>query len=161
MKAIVFDWGDTVMRNFPDKQGPMYTWDTVLWVPGMKNVLESLKNNYILVIATNAGESDTDAMKRALRRIDAEKYFRYFFSSKDLGVEKPDKRFFLRIAENIDVEPEDMMMVGNSYEKDIIGASIAGMKTVYFNEKKRFGDFIHADFIIYSMEELLLAISRL
>ncbi|MDD4847240.1 MAG: HAD-IA family hydrolase [Bacteroidales bacterium] len=161
MKAIIFDWGDTVMRDFPEKPGPMYTWDTVLWIPGMKNVLESLKNNYTLIIATNAGESDTDAMKRALRRIDAEKYFRYFYSSKDLGVEKPDKRFFINIATEVGIDPEDMMMVGNSYEKDIIGASIAGMKTVFFNEKRRFGDFIHADFIIYSMEDLSLVVSRL
>lgn len=161
MKAIIFDWGDTVMRDFPDKPNPMYTWDTVMWVPGVKNALEELKNRYILVIATNAAASDTDAMKRALRRIDAEKYFRYFFSSKDLGVEKPNKNFFLNIAEKIDVEPGEIMMVGNSYEKDIIGASIAGMKTVFFNEKRKFGEFVHADFIIYSMEDLLLAVSRL
>lgn len=161
MKAIIFDWGDTVMRDFPDKPNPMYTWDTVMWIPGVKNVLEELKNRYILVIATNATISDTDAMKRALRRIDAEKYFRFFFSSKDLGVEKPNKNFFLSIAEKIEEKPEDIMMVGNSYEKDIIGASIAGMKTVFFNEKRRFGEFVHADFIIYSMEDLSLVVNRL
>jgi len=27
IKALIFDWGDTVMRDFPDCKGPMADWE--------------------------------------------------------------------------------------------------------------------------------------
>ena len=29
MKHIVFDWGDTLMRDFPGTPGPMYMWERI------------------------------------------------------------------------------------------------------------------------------------
>ncbi len=46
-------------------------------------------------------------------------------------------------------------MVGNLYEKDIIGAKAAGMTTVWFNEHDIQGDFPLADHIINDMRQLL------
>jgi putative hydrolase of the HAD superfamily len=154
IQALIFDWGDTIMRDFPGKQGPMYLWDHVEWIPGTEKALKLMQEKYIMVIATNAGQSDTEAMKRALQRIGAEKYFNYFFSSKDLKFEKPDIRFFMSIAEQIGVLPEHCAMIGNLYEKDIIGAKQCGMFTVLFDEKQSEGKFELADRMISSMDEL-------
>ncbi len=154
IKALIFDWGDTVMRDFPEKEGPMYLWDRVGWIPNAELALQQLYNKYIIVIATNAGQSDTQAMIRALERVGAERYFRYFFSSKDLGYEKPDVRFFETIANKIGVKPEHCAMIGNLYEKDITGAKQCGMFTVLFNEKQTEGDYPLADKVICGMEEL-------
>ncbi|HNZ43060.1 MAG TPA: HAD family hydrolase [Bacteroidales bacterium] len=155
IKALIFDWGDTIMRDFPEKPGPMHTWDKVEWIPGAENLLKTVSKNFIMVIATNAGASDTVAMIKALRRVGADKYFSHFYSSKELGYDKPDVRFFTVIAEHIGITPEHCLMTGNLYEKDIVGAKASGMKTVLFNEKKSEGDFSQADAVIHSMEELI------
>jgi FMN phosphatase YigB (HAD superfamily) len=154
IQALIFDWGDTVMRDFPEKEGPMVQWDHVEWIPGAEEALQQLHESYIMVIATNAGQSDTDAMKKALQRVGAERYFQYFFSSKDLKYEKPDARFFRSITEQIGVLPVHCAMIGNLYEKDIVGAKQCGMFTVLFNEKQAEGDFVMADKVIHSMDEL-------
>ncbi|HNW89109.1 MAG TPA: HAD family hydrolase [Bacteroidales bacterium] len=155
IKALIFDWGDTIMRDFPEKSGPMYTWDKVEWIPGVQETLEEVYQQYIVVIATNAGASNTDDMIKALERVGAEKYFSYFFSSKDLGYEKPDVRFFSTIAEQIGVPPENCLMTGNLYNKDIVGAKACGMKTVFFDEKRTNGYYPDVDLIIHSFEELI------
>jgi len=155
VKALIFDWGDTIMRDFPGNPGPMHTWDTVEWVPGAEKLLKTVNKKFIMVIATNAGASDTLAMIKALRRVGADKYFTHFYSSKELGYEKPDTRFFTVIAQHIGVAPEHCLMIGNLYEKDIVGAKACGMKTVLFNEKSLPGEFGQADAVIYSLDELI------
>ncbi len=154
VQALIFDWGDTIMRDFPEKDGPMYTWDHVEWIPGAEEALRQLHNKFIMVIATNAGQSDTGAMKKALQRIGALPYFAYFFSSKDLKFEKPDVRFFECIAKQIGVLPENCAMIGNLYEKDIVGARQCGMFTVLFDEKMIGGNFEKADKVINNMDDL-------
>jgi len=52
-------------------------------------------------------------------------------------------------------------MIGNSYEKDIEGAKAAEIKTVFFNENQLEGNFEKADYVIYSMDDLKVAIEQL
>jgi putative hydrolase of the HAD superfamily len=155
IRAVIFDWGDTVMRDFPEMPGPMFTWPHVELVPGILPVLTHASSHYICVIATNAGCSDTEAMRRALQRLDVEQYFHHFFSSKDLGFEKPDPRFFHAIANSLGVDKNDCVMIGNSYEKDIHGAHVAGMRTVFFNENAAAGHYPSADTIIKHIDQLM------
>lgn len=156
IKAIIIDWGDTIMRDFPLKSGAMYTWEDVCFIPGAKNVLEFVnKYNFICCIATNAGVSNTQSMIKALERIEAKEYFQYFFSSKDLGVEKPHIAFFEKICNNINCFPEECLMIGNSYEKDIIGAKRARLSTIFFNENREKGCFPLADYIVFDMIETI------
>lgn len=114
-----------------------------------------------MCIASNAGFSDAGLMTEALKRVGAEKYFRHFFTSKDLGYEKPDERFFTAITDKINVDSEYCVMIGDSYQKDISGAKTVGMKTVLFNEKKIISDFSCADVVIISMQELPDAINQI
>ena len=37
--CILFDWGDTLMRVFPEFEGPMFTWPRVEVVSGIKETL--------------------------------------------------------------------------------------------------------------------------
>ena len=53
IKAIVFDWGDTVMRDFPF-EGAMKDWPFVAAIPGIEDTLAELKKKYILVMGSNA-----------------------------------------------------------------------------------------------------------
>lgn len=161
IRFLLWDWGDTVMRDYPGIPGPMCDWDHVEWIPGAEYALTKLSAIYPCCIATNPGQSDTAAVIRALQRIGADKYFTSFYSSKDLGFEKPDPRFFAEIADRAGFERADCVMIGNNYNKDIEGAHAAGMATVFFNESGSAGKFPDADIIIERMEELPEAIARL
>ncbi len=161
IKTIIFDWGDTVMRDFPELKKPMFTWEHVEYIPDIEQALQILHKKYTMVIATNAGQSDTAAMIKALERVGAEQYFGFFFSSKDLGFEKPDIRFFTTIAERIHTKPEECIMIGNLYDKDITGAKNAGMKTILFDEKSSGDEYPKADLVIHSMKFLVKAVECL
>jgi putative hydrolase of the HAD superfamily len=154
IKAIIFDWGNTVMRDFPEIKGPMCFWDHVEYIPFVEENLKTLYEKYIMCIASNAGYSDASLMKEALKRVGAEKYFHHFFTSKDLGAEKPDKRFFDAITKKINITPAECVMIGDNYQKDICGAKAVGMSTIFFNEKNESGDYTDADAVIVSMQEL-------
>jgi putative hydrolase of the HAD superfamily len=154
IKAIIFDWGDTLMRDFPELQGPMYLWEQNELIEGVSELLDAISGKYELCVATNAGDSNTESMIKALERVNIAHYFQYSFSSNDLGYKKPDVKFFTSICKHIGVLPENCVMIGNLYDKDIIGAKEAGMMTVFFNEKKLKGDFEKADHIVFRMEEI-------
>jgi putative hydrolase of the HAD superfamily len=154
MKTLIFDWGDTVMRDFPELKTPMFTWEHVELIPDVEEALNILSKQYMLVIATNAGQSNTAAMIKALKRVGVEKYFTYFFSSKDLGYEKPDPNFFITIANTIKCDVNECVMIGNLYEKDIVGAKDAGMNTILFDERNLNNLNPKANFVIYSMKDL-------
>ena len=49
VKALIFDWGDTVMRDYALK-GPMHKWDKVNLIPGVEELLESVQEKYICII---------------------------------------------------------------------------------------------------------------
>ncbi|MCF8348586.1 MAG: HAD hydrolase-like protein [Bacteroidales bacterium] len=153
-KALIFDWGDTIMRDY-NLPGPMHSWEKVAWIPGAEEALKALQNNYTLIIATSANHSNTSDMKTPLAMVGADKYFDLFFSQIELGVAKPDPRFFSQTALLSGFKPESCTMIGNLYEKDIVGAKTAGMTTIFFNETKREGPFPLADHIIHHMNELI------
>jgi len=153
ISALIFDWGDTVMRDY-NLPGPMAAWEKVAYILGAQQVLESLSGKFTCIIATNANHSGTGEMIDALKRVGADKYFHHFFSSKDLGYQKPDPRFFGSIVDKLGFEPGNCVMIGNLYEKDIVGAKAAGMQTVLFDEKNQNLDFPDADLVIHHMDEL-------
>lgn len=154
ISALIFDWGDTVMRDY-NLPGLMAAWDKVAYIPGAQKVLESLSGKFTCIIATSANHSGTNEMIDALKRVGADKYFHHFFSSKDLGYQKPDLRFFSSIVEKLGLQPENCVMIGNLYEKDIVGAKLAGMQTILFDEKQQNHNFPDADVVIYHLDELI------
>ncbi|MBK9290304.1 MAG: HAD family hydrolase [Bacteroidetes bacterium] len=147
IKAFVFDWGDTVMRDF-GLPGPMSGWPRVEWMPGAEEALSYLSGRYVCIIATGASHSDVPEMKKALAMVGADKYFRHFFSRFEIGFDKPDVRFFQNVLKLSGFQPHEAVMVGNLYEKDIIGAKAAGMTTIWLNEHAITGSFPMADHII-------------
>ncbi len=153
IKTLIFDWGDTIMRDF-DEPGSMSGWKQVAWIPGAEESLKVLSKQYTCIIATSASHSDVAEMKMALARVGADQYFHLFFSRKELGFAKPDPRFFAAVLQKSEAKAESSVMIGNLYEKDIVGAKTAGLKTVFFNEHKLIGDFPDADLIITHMNQL-------
>ncbi|OIP03815.1 MAG: hypothetical protein AUJ97_03815 [Bacteroidetes bacterium CG2_30_32_10] len=155
VKAIIFDWGDTLMRDFKQYSGPMAYWEKVELIEGAEHLLKSLSQNYVLCVATNAGDSDTSLMIKALERGNIHHYFKYFFSSKDLGYSKPNPLFFKTIASYMNFAPQECMMIGNDYNKDIEGALSIGMKAIHFNETQSIVNNSKADYTVFKLKEII------
>jgi putative hydrolase of the HAD superfamily len=153
IKVLVFDWGDTIMRDF-GFEGPMAKWPKVAWIPGAEELLRHVYMNYRCIIATSADHSDVNDMRMALQRVGAEQYFHHFYSQIELGFKKPHPRFFSEVLKLSGFEPHESMMIGNLYDKDIIGAKEIGMTTVLFNEQLSQGDFPLADYEIQNFSQL-------
>ncbi len=59
------------------------------------------------------------------------KYCDVILGTEALGALKPDSYSFIKMAEQLGVEPSKILYVGNSYKYDVVGAHNAGMKTAY------------------------------
>jgi FMN phosphatase YigB (HAD superfamily) len=133
IEAVVFDWGDTVMRDFRVYEGPMACWPRVEAVAGAKDALRALHPRHRLALATNASESDEALVRRALGRVGLDSFFELVFVSSALGVEKPDPRFFAGVLAGLRLPPPQVVIVGDNYDNDVRGAKAAGLWTVWFN----------------------------
>jgi putative hydrolase of the HAD superfamily len=56
--------------------------------------------------------------------------FDHLAISGEVGIEKPDPRFFLGALEAIGVQPERAVHVGDLYEVDVVGAREAGLEAI-------------------------------
>ena len=59
-----------------------------------------------------------------------------FFSHREVsghhGYRKPDVRLFLRACEDLGVEPDECVMVGDRIDNDVVPAKLLGMSTILF-----------------------------
>jgi len=97
---------------------------------GVLPLLNDLRGKYNLGLLTN-GPSDMQWEKIDLLGLKA--YFDTITVSGDTGIHKPDTRVFSGLLQRMNSPANRALYVGNSYEMDIIGASDAGMFSVWVN----------------------------
>lgn len=135
LTTLVFDWGNTLMVNFPQFSGQMVTWPEVAAVEGADQTLAALQSTFRLAVGTNAYESRSHArpVRQALARVGLERHFKAVFTAADLGSLKPDPAFFHGIEGILGCTPAQAAMVGDSYQDDVMGAHQAGWTAIWFN----------------------------
>lgn len=117
-----------------------------------KLTLALLDNEYRLGLVSNYyGNVET-----VLKEIDLRKYFKVAIDSTLVGVRKPDKKIFQLALYRLGANAKETMVVGDSYENDILPAKQLGCTTVWLNGKSWNGqsDTSSADIIINSLKEL-------
>ena len=84
-----------------------------------------------------------------------EHYFEIIIVSGEVGIGKPDPRIFDLALEQLNVEPEKAVMVGDSLSRDIHGAQKAGGKEIWINrcERESENDIV-PDIQIKALDEL-------
>ncbi|WP_395686029.1 HAD family hydrolase [Caenimonas koreensis] len=87
--------------------------------------LEHLAQRFPLVSISN-GNADVG-------RVGLARFFRASISAREFGVGKPDPRIFLAAAGAIDVQPEDVLHIGDDATLDVLGALNAGMQAGWVN----------------------------
>jgi putative hydrolase of the HAD superfamily len=61
------------------------------------------------------------------------RFFRAVLISEELGLAKPDPRFFLRAAEAAGLPRSELLCVGDNPSADIVGARTAGIAGCWYN----------------------------
>lgn len=70
---------------------------------------------------------------RKIRKLGIDKYIDCIVSSEEVGREKPDPRMFELCLKKLNIQPEEVIYIGDSFKKDIIGAQNVGIKSFWFN----------------------------
>ncbi|MYL61601.1 HAD-IA family hydrolase, partial [Virgibacillus halodenitrificans] len=94
-------------------------------------VLDELKNNYPLVLLTN-GSPELQFTKLDITP-ELQSYFEHIVISGAFGRGKPDVSIFNHVLDLLKLSKEEVMMVGDNLHTDILGASKAGIDSVWVN----------------------------
>lgn len=100
---------------------------------GAIDLLDYLKVNYDLHIITN-GFHEVQHLK--LRNSGILSYFKTITTSDEVGVKKPNPLVFKKALQKANVEAGRSIMIGDTFEADILGAEAVGMQTLFYNYRK-------------------------
>lgn len=105
-----------------------YTWKSF---PEVEGVLRELDDMGLPMAVLTNGESTQQNLK--LSQLGIAHYFELVLASDELLEFKPHPSSFLSISSFFGVEPHEVMYVGDNLEIDVIGATSAGLRTIWIN----------------------------
>lgn len=128
--------------------------------PEVMAVLNELRPRYKMA-AVSDGQSAWALPE--LRAVGLLGYFDPLIVSGDVGYRKPDLRLFRAALKGMGLAPSNAVFVGNDMYRDVYGAGLLGMKTVFFssNQGRKEMEGVNPDYIIYQFGELRQAIAFL
>ncbi|MEA5137578.1 YjjG family noncanonical pyrimidine nucleotidase [Arcicella rigui] len=103
-------------------------------LPNTTKVLDYLFPKYPLHIITN-GFIEIQEVKMSFGGI--KHYFREIITSQNSGYKKPDVGIFEYALDLVGAKASECIMIGDSFQSDIVGANKAGIDTVFFNPDGR------------------------
>ena len=134
INVYLFDWGDTLMIDFPGVAGKMCDWETVEAVSGAKDALAVLSQHAKIYIATGAADSTELEIQQAFERVGLNKFISGYFCKANLGLSKGTPEFLQSILSNLNISAASVAMVGDNYGKDIMPAISVGIQPIWFTE---------------------------
>jgi YjjG family noncanonical pyrimidine nucleotidase len=118
-----------------------------LLLPRAAETLDHLYGKYTLGIITN-GFDEIQSTK--MNSAGILHYFENIVTSQRAGNKKPSPEIFQFALRELGHNASDSIMVGDNLQTDILGASSAGLDTVYFNPGKK----AHAESVTHEIESL-------
>jgi putative hydrolase of the HAD superfamily len=110
-----------------------------LWVwtePGTRELLESLREAGLrLAVISNADGRVADFLETA----GLADLFEFVLDSTAVGIEKPDRRIFDLACQRLELPPDEVVYVGDTFEVDVVGARRAGIRAVLLADSPRDG----------------------
>ncbi|MDU9050392.1 MAG: HAD family hydrolase [Candidatus Electrothrix sp. Rat3] len=124
---------------------------------GVTDTIKELHQHYQLAALSDGQTAWAVPELRAVGLLD---YFSPVVVSGDHGFRKPDQRLFAMTLEAMQLQPEEVLFVGNDMYRDVFGAQQFGLKTVFFqsNQGRQKYEGTEPDYIIYNFPELLNAV---
>jgi HAD superfamily hydrolase (TIGR01509 family) len=125
----------------------------------VRPLLDDLKSSYFLGLVSNF----TGNLKTVCAELGIDIYFPLIIDSAVVGVTKPDPEIFRIAVGRSGFAPSDCVVVGDSYERDIIPGKAAGCQTIWLHGRSwKEPDITDpADYTINSIMELPAALEEL
>jgi HAD superfamily hydrolase (TIGR01549 family) len=122
-------------------------------VPTLLDMLTGM--NYLVGIITNGPVEHQWSKIRSLKLL---KHIKedYIFISDGVGVAKPNPAIFDFVSTKMEISPENMIYVGDTWRNDVIAPMKAGWQSVWYNHRRREpGTMDHPLGEIYHLMDLL------
>jgi FMN phosphatase YigB (HAD superfamily) len=153
--TVLIDWGDTVMRDYPERTAPMVEWESVEVIDGIADVLAYLHfTGRGIILATSAAISNESQIRGALARGGLAQYFSGIYCFKNTKLPKGEE-FYRYILNDLQLSASDTLMVGDGFEKDIRIPNTLGIFAVWFNPRSKESRSDNDHVTVHSMQELL------
>ena len=116
---------------------------------GAIELLEALKSRFKLLIITNGFDK---VQQFKIENSGIESFFEFVFTAEKVGFKKPHPEIFIQSLKTVNTTAEASIMIGDSFEADILGALNQGMQAIHFNSHN---EEVHTKCpIVYSLAEL-------
>jgi putative hydrolase of the HAD superfamily len=100
--------------------------------PEVPEVLRELKARYQLAVISNFD----GRLRFILEQLGISKFFAHVFISSEIGADKPDPEIFHRALKFIELEPSEVMHVGDDLERDWKSATNAGLSIFQLDRRQ-------------------------
>ena len=107
-------------------------WWRQLVDPEVVEVLENLHPRFQLAVISNFD----GRLRMILEQLGVSKFFRHVFVSSELGADKPNPEIFRRALRVIELQPNQVLHVGDDPERDWDAATSVGLSIFQLDRKK-------------------------
>ena len=123
-------------QDLKNNWGLALDYEEIYWSTLIKNMilstdsllfLQSCKKMHIDVCIVT--DMTASIQIRKLQGLGISEYIKYIVTSEEVGVEKPNPKIFQRALKKLNLELEDVIMIGDDENKDIIGSQNLGIKS--------------------------------
>lgn len=123
-----------------------------------REVVRRLAGQYKLVLVSNF-YGDIEAI---LKEFGLSSYFSGIVESSVVGVRKPDPAIYRLGVETMGFRPEEIVVIGDSFSKDIVPAKTVGCKAIWLSGPSWGNEEVDEslpDLIIHSLDEVMKALA--
>ncbi|WP_239256893.1 HAD family hydrolase [Listeria ilorinensis] len=138
LKYVIWDMGET-LNTVPNTRydfKPLTEYPEVVLRENACEVLAQVrKMGFSQAILSNTAVSDSKVVRELLGKWGVLDYFDFVHASnselEEGRPEKPDPEIFELVLEKLGITPEQAVMIGNTWESDIIGANRVGIDSIW------------------------------
>lgn len=120
-------------------------------VPGAIEILEYLRPTYRLFILSNRFR---EVQSKKLENSGLSSYFERMILSEDAGIQKPHKEIFDFALKNTNSRRRETLMIGDSWEADIVGAHDSKIDQLLLNPEELSPQEFTPTYTVHSLVEI-------
>lgn len=120
---------------------------------GVKELLYSLKSQEKQICILT--DLTAHIQFRKIEKLGLENYIDFMVTSEEAGHEKPHPIMFYKALDKLKGNKEEAVMIGDNFDKDIIGAYNFGIDSIWINHKKEKRELPLDSTQVFHFEELL------
>jgi putative hydrolase of the HAD superfamily len=112
----------------------MSAWPRVEAVAGIKEALARLLPDWTIALATNAADSEEHEIWSALARVGLGRLIDRVYCFRGVGLRKSAPEYFEHVLEDLGIDRDRAVMVGDDFEADVLSANRSGIRAIWFHE---------------------------